>query len=243
MTKIKGYFCLLNYERRAALADQGWSWVGMLAVFTVLNLALAPGDRLEILVFFGEPLPAFLSGFLAARLVILDYEAGRLPFLLTRHSLRRLWTLRFALLMVAALITVSTQTILARAFSPNPYADYLGYLPLTGFVSTLFFVLSSSLVVLVLRQSLGGDLWTLFWGVLSVTMAFPTQEAHLTGLGPFFPFPVWFIHRRTTDYPELRSLLRASERIPEHLVALALLSLLLWALHAWALRRLKQYGV
>lgn len=240
MAKIEDCFRLLNYERRVALVDQGWSWVGMLVVFAVLTLALAPGDRLEIFVFFGEPLPAFLSGFLAARLIMPDYEARRLPFLVTRHSLKWLWTLRFVLLMGAVLINISIQTMLVRTLSPDPYENYLPYLPLTGFVAALFFALSSSLLALVLRQSLGGDLWTLFWGVSSLLMVFPAKEAHLTGLGPFFPFPMWFIHRKVTDYPELHFLLRASERVPEHLFALTLLSLLLLALHTWALRGLKQ---
>ncbi len=243
MAKVKEYFRLLNYERRVALADRGWSWVGLLIVFALLTLALDSGDRLDILVFFGEPLPAFLSGFLAARLIVPDYEAGRLPFLLTRCSLKRLWVLRFTLLMVVILVTISLQTMLARIFPPDPYEVYSRYLPLTGFVAALFFALSSSLLTSVLMQSLGGDLWTLFGGISSLMMVFPAKQAHLTGLGPFFPFPIWFIHRRMTEHPQLRPLLNVSERVPEHLVALASLSLLLFVLHAWALRRLEQYGV
>ena len=241
--KAQAPFRLLNYERRIALPDQGWSLGGSLIIFVLLGLILMPSDRSDVWVLLSEPFPALLGGFLAARLILPDYEAKRLGFVLVRNGLIWIWGRRFILLMTLIFATVLVQTVVARVFPPEPWEESFCYLPLTGFVSALFFASSGSFVALLFRQSLAGELWTLFWGMANVLMVFPAREVHLTGLGPLFPFPVWFIHRRLVVYPQLHPLLHASERVPEHLWVLTLVSMGLIALHFWALHRLQQYGV
>ncbi|MDQ7029721.1 MAG: hypothetical protein Q9O62_08070 [Ardenticatenia bacterium] len=233
----------LNYERRVALVDGGWSFMGLLVVAALLYSVLDPWNRPDVMVFFGEPMPALLSGFLAARLVMPDYESGRLPFLLTRRSLFQVWVVRFALLVMILLLATLAHGALLHVLPPDPWETYYAYLPLTGFAAAFFFAISSSLVTLSLRQSLAGDLWTLLWGGLSLLMLFPSEEPYHTGIGPFFPFPIWFIHRRITAFPQLRPWLQASERVPAHFGTLILYGILLVLLHTWTLRRLRQEGV
>jgi len=233
----------LNYERRVALADGGWSIVFMLVVAALLYGVLDAWDRPDVMVFFGEPIPALLSGFLSARLVMPDYESGRLPFLLTRRGLFWVWGFRFALLVMIILLTTLAHSALIHVLPPDPWETYYAYLPLTGFAAAFFFAASSSLVTLALRQSLAGDLWTLLWGSLSLLMLFPAEEPYHTGIGPFFPFPIWFIHRRITAFPPLRPWLQVSERVPVHFGTLILFGILLVLLHTWTLRRLRQEGV
>ncbi len=233
----------LNYERRVALADRGWSLVGVLAGALALYLLLGPQDRPDVTVFFGEPLPSLLAGFLASRLVMPDYAARRLPFLVTRRGLLRIWALRFALLMAGVFLFALVHGLLVYLFPPHPWDGYFAHLPVTGFAAALFFAASSSFLALVFRQSQAGDLWTLFWSLLSLLMIFPARDAAHTGLGPLFPFPIWFIHRRLSFLPQLRPVLLASERVPAHLAALTLASAVLVLLHVWALRRLQRQGL
>lgn len=232
----------LNYERRVALADRGWGVALMLIVAALLYVILDAWNRPEAMVFFGEPALALLSGFLAARLIVPDYESGRLAFLVTRRSLFGVWVFRFALLIMIMLLATLIHGALLYVLPPDPRETYFAYLPLTGFAAALFFAASSSFVTLAFRQGLAGEVWTLLWGGLSLMMLFPAKEAHRTGIGPLFPFPLWFIHRRA-QLPQLRPWLQTSERVPEHLVALTLLSIVLVFMHIWVLRWLRRQGV
>ncbi len=242
-TNLRDGLCRLNYERRVAIADGGWSAVGMLTAAMLLYVVLEAWNRPDVMVFFGEPLPALLSGFLAARLIVPDYEGGRLSFLAARCSLFWLWAFRFALLIMIMLLATLTHGALLHMLPPEPWEIYYAYLPLTGFVAAYFFAASSSFVTLTLRHSLAGDLWTLLWSILGLLMLFP-EKAYLTGIGAFFPFPIWLLHRQiSVSSPELRPWPQATERVPEHLGVLTLFSILLVFLHLRALRRLQREGV
>ncbi len=241
--RLKEGFRLLHYERRVALAEGGWSIVFMLAVAALLYGVLDPWNRPEVMVFFGEPLPALLSGFLAARLIVPEYEAGRLALLAVRRSLFKIWALRFTVLMMGISLAMLIHGFLIHVFPPKPQEAYFVYLPFTGWAAAFFFAASSSVLALVFRQALAGDVWTVFWGGLCLLMVFPAREPYYTGIGPLFPFPIWFIHRRLTAFPQLYPWLQVSKRAPAHLSALIVCGAGLVWLHHWALRRLQREGI
>jgi len=231
----------LRYERRVALAERGWSLLG-LAVGSVLLLAGSdPWSRATVWVFLSEPLPALLAGFLASRLILNDAFQGLLPFLLTRQSAVRLWVLRFGLLASLIAWLLAWEWGVARYFSPEP-RPYLPYLPLSGLVASLFFAAAASSLALWTRRPTTGDMFTLMWGLASLLLVFPSRYLHQTGIGPFFPFPVWFLHRRLTTFPDLAPLLQPAQRLPQHWLVLGLLTLGLLVAHPWLLRRLQQHG-
>ena len=227
------------YERRVALIDRGWSVVLLPLALAVLLGVSDPWARAEFWAFAGEPMLGLLGGVLAARLVA---EDGALALLLMRRSLWRLWLERLGLVLAELALLDAVLTGLRWALPPEPQ-PYWVYLPWTGLVTAVFFAVTASLVAVFFRQPLAGEIWTLLWALPSLMLIFPASSALETGIGPFFPFPVWFIHRRLTAFPHLRPLLQASERVPQHLAALTVLAVLGVLLHLWALHRLRRSGV
>lgn len=231
----------IHYERRLALAEQGWSLALLVLVDGILIAVLPPNERLGILVFLGEPLPAMLAGFLGARILLPDLTAQRLTFLLMRRSWFRIWAFRFFVLLVWLFLYLGLHgAMLYYLFSPSVTIS-LQYLFLSAGSAGLFFAASSSLIALFWRNLLIADFWTLSIGMASVMFIISIQKKWM--LEAFYTFPVWFVYRQSVFLPETWNILQISMRVREQFFTLNLVSLLCLLLHFWVFQNLRRQGV